>query len=102
MYDLVVMYNGVHVKKTASELENRKRLEAGPGIPGIGSGSMVQESTGPGESRYDTLYYKTTKPGTYQFTIARKSPLSCSDKGVTVKSNTITIVVPKEAATISH
>jgi hypothetical protein len=79
MYDLVVMYNGVRVKKTATELEYGKQMKAGPGGS---SRSLVQESTGPGESRYDTLYYKTTKPGTYQFTVTRRSPLSCSEKGV--------------------
>jgi len=95
MYELEVTHDGVHVKKTASELRYRKRLEAGPPP----SGSLVYEHTGPGESRYDTLYYKTSKPGKYQFTVTRKSPPTCSNEGVTVRSNMLTIVVSKEAAT---
>jgi len=94
MYNLEVVYNGIPVEKTDAEKERRKKLEAGDCHSFSGSGSAVAEHTKPGESRQDILYYNTTKPGTYEITATKETYPGHPEKSVTVKSNTITIVVP--------
>jgi hypothetical protein len=91
IYNLEVVYNGVPMKKTAAELEWKKQHEAG----GC-TGSVTMEATDPGHDRFDTLAYNTLKPGTYEFTLIRETFPGEPEKSVTVKSNTITIVVKPE------
>jgi hypothetical protein len=91
LYNLEVVYNGVPVEKTDAELKWKKQHEAGECY----NGSAVPEQTKPGESRYDTLYYNTIKPGTYEITVTGETFPGEPEKSVTVKSNTLTIVVPE-------
>jgi hypothetical protein len=43
--------------------------------------------------------YPMTEPGTYEFTVSRESDPEHPDQSVTVKSNTLTIVVPESKQT---
>lgn len=92
MYNLEVVFNGVPVEKTEAESARRKQLEAGDCFEG--GGSAVAEHTKPGGTRKDTRYFYTTKPGTYEITATRETFPGHPEKSVTVKSNTLTIVVP--------
>ena len=89
-YNLEVVYDGVPVEKTDAELKWRKQHETGPctGLPRV-------EHTKPGEDRFDTLYYNTTKPGTYEITVTKETSPGQPEKSVTVRSNTLTIEVPE-------
>jgi hypothetical protein len=93
LYNLEVVYNGVPVEKTDAELKWRKQHETG-----MCAGSGRGENTKPGEDRYDTLYYNTTKPGTYEITVTRETFPGEPEKSVTVRSNTLTFVVPGPGA----
>lgn len=92
MYNLEVLYNGVPVKETEAQKERRKKLEAGD--CSHGGGSAVAELTKPGETRQDILYYYTAKPGTYEITATKETFPGHLERSVTVRSNTLTIVVP--------
>ena len=93
MYNLEVVYNGVPVEKTEAEKERRKKLEAGDCFHG--GGSAIAELTKPGETREDILYYYTAKPGTYEITATKETFPGHPEKSVTVRSNTVTVVVPE-------
>ena len=92
LYDIKVVYNGFPVEKTAAQREWRKRMDTGP----CDGGSAIMENTDPGGTRHDTLYYNTPKPGTYEFTVTKETFPGEPEKSVTVRSNTITIVVKPE------
>ena len=92
MYNLEVVFNGIPVEKTEAEKERRKKLEAGDCFHG--GGSAVAELTKPGETRQDILYYYTAKPGKYEITATKETYPGHPEKSVTVRSNTLTIVVP--------
>jgi hypothetical protein len=94
MYSLEVVYNGVPVEKTEAERKWRKKMDAGECY----GGEMI-EHTKPGESRSDTFCYNTTKPGTYEITATRETFPGQPEKSVTVKSNTLTVVVPEPGKT---
>jgi len=94
LYNLEVVYNGVPVEKTDAELKWGKQHETG-----MCSGSGRGENTKPGEDRFDTLYYSTIKPGTYEITVTRETFPGEPEKSVTVRSNTLTIVVPEPGET---
>jgi hypothetical protein len=93
MYDLNVVYNGVPVEDTDAQKKYKKSRESGRC-----SGSYFGGPTDPGKTRQEYFYYDTTKPGTYEFTVTRETFPWNPDKSVTVKSNTITIVVPEPEA----
>jgi hypothetical protein len=90
LYNLRVVYNGVPLEETDKHRNRRKALEQGPC-----NGSNPGRRTKTGESREDRIYYETTKPGTYDFTVEREGFPGNPEKSVTVKSNTLTIVVPE-------
>jgi hypothetical protein len=93
LYNLEVVYNGVPVEKTEAELKWRKDHETG-----MCAGSGGGENTKPGEDRYDTLAYNTIKPGTYEITVTKETFPGEPEKSVTVRSNTLTFVVPEPEA----
>jgi hypothetical protein len=93
-YNLEIVYNGVPVEKTDDELKWRKQHETG-----VCSWLPRAEHTKPGEDRFDTIYYNTTKPGTYEITATRETFPGETKKTVTVRSNTLTIVVPEPEPT---
>ncbi len=92
MYDLAVTYNGVPVEDTEDQKAYKKFRQAGRC-----NGSTGTAPINPGEYRDQILYYNTTKPGTYEFTVSRETFPWDPEKSVTVKSNTLTIVVPEPA-----
>jgi len=46
--------------------------------------------------------YPMTEPGTYELTVSRPSDAEHPEKSVTVKSNTITLVVPEPTTQDEH
>ncbi len=96
LYRLDVVYNGVPQPEPKEKRERREyaeAVEAGK-EPGICEGSSRVRATKPGEYWDETLYYETKNPGTYEFTVEEKSFPKGGGDGVTVKSNTLTLVVP--------
>jgi hypothetical protein len=91
-YNLIVVYNGVPIEEKEEHRKHRKAMEKGPC-----SGSNPGRRANPGQSLEDILYYETTKPGTYEFTVEREGFPGNPDKSVTIKSNTLTITVPESA-----
>ncbi|MGA2217063.1 MAG: hypothetical protein ABSG51_03205 [Terracidiphilus sp.] len=91
MYDLAVTYNGIPVEETDAQKQFKKFRQAGRC-----SGSFASRVVNPGEQQEDNLYYDTTKPGTYEFTVSRETYPWNPEKSVTVKSNTLTFVVKPE------
>ena len=91
LYNLEVVYNGVPVPKTAAELEWRRQHETG-----LCTGSAKKQDTSPGQARYDIVYANASKPGTYEFTVTKETFPAEPEKSVTVRSNTVTIVVKPE------
>jgi len=92
-YNLKVVYNGVPIEEKEEHRKHRKTMEKGPC-----SGSNPGRKAKPGQSLEDTLYYETTKPGTYELTVEREGFPGDPDRSVTVKSNTLTVVVPEPGA----
>jgi len=90
MYNLKVVYDGVPVEETDEERKARKRMESGEC-----EGSAIAQHTNPGEFREDILYYNTMKPGTYEFTATKETAPGEPEKSTTVRSNTISIIVPE-------
>jgi hypothetical protein len=93
MYNLSVVYNGIPVEETDADRKYKKFRQ-----DGRCSGSVVSRLVKPGKSQEDYFYCDTTKPGTYEFTVTRETFPWNPEKSVTVKSNTITIVVPEPEA----
>jgi hypothetical protein len=93
MYDLKVVYNGVPVEDTDAQTKYKKFRQAGRC-----SGSVVGGPINPGKSKEDYIYYDTTKPGTYEFTVTLETFPWNPEKSVTAQSNTITIIVPEPGA----
>lgn len=90
LYQLAVTYNGIPVKEPAEAQRHRKIAESGQCFGGSNPGRNLQ----PGQSRQDHIYYDTFKPGTYEFTVEQNSDPRHPKDNVTVRSNTVTIVVP--------
>ena len=97
MYEMIVLRDGVPAAETDAMRELRRLREAddNPWIP-----KPVTLDTG--ESRTTPLdvsdYYEMTKPGRYQITVTRGTAPFDPPYNITVKSNTITIVVPRGSA----
>jgi hypothetical protein len=96
MYDLLVVYNGVPVEETDAQKKHKEFRKKGRC-----SGSVVARMVKPGKTQEDYFYYDTTKPGTYDFTVTRETYPWDQEKSVTVKSNTLTIVVLEPEADTS-
>jgi hypothetical protein len=92
-YNLKVVYNGVPIEEKEEHRIHRKAMEKGPC-----SGSNPGRRANPGQLLEDILYYETTQPGTYEFKVEREGFPGNPDKSVTIKSNTLTIVVPEPGA----
>lgn len=106
LYRLNVVYNGVLQEEPKERRERREYAEAVQAgkEPGLCEGSQRGRATKPGEYWDETLYYETKNPGTYELTVEEKSFPKGGGDAMTVKSNTLTIVVPPEspAAGNSH
>jgi hypothetical protein len=96
MYQMIVVRNGAPVAETDAMRELRKfrKMEFDPTMR---NPRMLKT----GESWITPLdvsdYYDMTKPGTYQITVLRETEPYAPNYSVTVSSNTITIVVHRQA-----
>lgn len=87
-YKLDVVHDRVSIPEPPEAAKRRKGMEKGPC-----SGSNPGRNLAPGQSRGDYLYYKTQKPGTYEFMVEEETDPEDPAHNVTVKSNTLTVVM---------
>ncbi len=93
-FDASVLYNGVPMEETdaVKQLKAVRKLEK----PCEGSHSGWRIGPG-GEHHYQlnvSEFYDMSKPGTYEITVTRETYPKDPEISVTVRSNTITIIVP--------
>lgn len=98
LYKLSVVYNGVPLDEPEEKRKHREDMERGEAAGGLCFGSNPGHHIKPGEYWKDLIYYRTTKPGTYEFTVEKKTFPQGPGEGVKVKSSTITFVVPESGA----
>lgn len=95
MYDFTVTYNGMPMEETDAVRHLKMTRE----VRNCGSGPRPQRLTRPGESMELELavtdYYDMSRPGVYEITVTKETDPDHPDKSITVKSNTLTIVVPE-------
>ncbi|MGO8786006.1 MAG: hypothetical protein ACLQVL_01305 [Terriglobia bacterium] len=98
LYHVSISFNGVLLAEKDAATRRRGEAEQAafcthePGINPIKPGESFEillELSG---------YYDMSKPGTYEVGVSRETDPDHPDKSVTVKSNTITIVVPEPEA----
>jgi len=101
-YSASVTYNGVPLveqEQAKEKHQNQAKMRLIGCTKGF-AGDMVR----PGDARGDIFVisgrygYNMTQPGTYEVTVSRETDPDDPTKSVTVKSNTITIVVPDPPA----
>jgi hypothetical protein len=102
MYNMIVLRDGVPAQETTA----MRRLRA---YRKVDDNPHIKPTTffKTGESWTDTLdvsdYYDMSKPGNYEITVTRESLPLNPKYSVTVRSNTITVVVPQvSAASAAH
>lgn len=97
LFHISVLYNGVPLEErdTATRMKREAKAKQTP------CRALATNEIRPGQSwtRYLGFAwdYPMCKPGTYEITVSRESNLEHPEKSVTVKSNTLTIVVPEPA-----
>jgi hypothetical protein len=100
LYNISVSYNGV----TLEEKDAAARRLAEQAV--LCTHELGINPIKPGESIYrwfDLAYrYDLSRPGTYEVTISRETDPDHPEKSVTVKSNTLTVVVPEPEAAASQ
>jgi hypothetical protein len=101
LYKLSVVYNGVPVQEPEDVRKSRESVEAAEAKGGLCSGSVPGRHIQPGEHWEDTFAYNTTNSGTYEFTVEEKAFLQEPEKTVTVKSNTVTVIVAESHAGVA-
>ena len=98
MYNLSVNYNGMPMEETDPVRALKKYRKGGGGCT---SGNPVWIIK-PGEYNDDFLsvteFYKMDAPGIYDISVSKETLPDYPDKSVTIKSNTLTIVVPGTAS----
>lgn len=108
-YSIVVLRDGVSVEKRKSKRVTGGTTEENGTRPRIhvtyteaDSCNGVNQGLRPGESVKFPLWvssaYDLTAPGTYEITVTRETDRWDPNKSVTVKSNSLTIVVPESGA----
>ena len=105
--NITVVYNGVNIKMDETKpmvLHFRKHRAQPVPCSGSVSGHEAKPGGGPESSFEDnvdiSLLYDMSKPGTYEITVSKETFPHDPDKSVTVKSNTLTIVVPEAGGPI--
>jgi len=100
-----VVYNGVPLKMdetTPSVIHLRKHQVHPVPCSGSISGHEAQPGGGPEGAFEDNLmisqYFDMSKPGTYEITVSKETFPGHPEKSITVRSNTLTIVVPEPEA----
>jgi hypothetical protein len=106
-YKLVVLRDGLPAEKrrphdqNTEDSPNPKRIER-PLITESDSCHGITRGIDPGKTVKFSLWvsseYDLTAPGTYEITVTRETDRWHPERSVTVKSNTITIVVPEPEA----
>jgi hypothetical protein len=95
LYQISVLYNGVPLKE--KDEAGRLRSEAEAKITYCPQD--LKMSVPPGGTFEDVIWvsgrYDMSEPGTYEITVRRETYPNNRGKHVTVKSNTLTIVVPE-------
>jgi hypothetical protein len=96
VFRISVLYNGALLEE--KDAAARKKREADAKLERCGTKGFEAK---PGDSwtRYLSIVwdYPMCKPGTYEITVSRETDPLHPEKSVTVKSNTLTIVVPEPA-----
>jgi hypothetical protein len=100
VYRVSILYNGLPLEER--DAAARKKREADAKNHPWNCPELAPNGIKPGQSwtRYMGLSwdYPMCKPGTYEITVSRESDLEHPEKSVTVKSNTVTVVVPESDA----
>ncbi len=104
-FNIDVVYNGIPLKmdETTPSVQHLRKHQAHP-VPCSGSisGHEAQPGGGPEGAFEDHLmisqYFDMSKPGTYDITVSKETFPGHPEKSVTVRSNTITIIVPEPEA----
>lgn len=91
-YKFSVILNGVPIEETDEQRKRRKALQDGDCNFGPMNRPKILQ---PGEFEDYSEYYDTREPGTYRFTVEEETFPRHPDEGLTIKSNTITVVIPK-------
>jgi hypothetical protein len=98
LYKLSVVYNGILLDEPEKKRKHREDMERGEAAGGLCFGSNPGRHIQPGEYWEDSIYYRTAKPGTYEFTVEKKTFPQGPGQSVTVKSNTLTMVISESEA----
>jgi hypothetical protein len=97
-YNVSVVYDGVLLEETDAVGRLRKLREGHAPC----NGSLLIRETKPGESLQLPLnltgLYDLSKPGRYEITVTKETEPDHPERNVTVKSNTLTIIVPEPGA----
>jgi len=98
VFYISILYNGLPLKERDTAVRKKREADAKQTPCKVPRSKAVIP---PGESgtRYLNFGwdYPMCQPGTYEITVSRESDLEHPEKSVTVKSNTLTIVVPESA-----
>jgi hypothetical protein len=94
LYKVSVKYNGIALPESEAVTKRREKMEAGEANGGSCDGSNPGEKLKPGESWDDTKYYNAVNPGTYEFSVERKTFPRDPKDSVIVKSNTVMVIMP--------
>jgi hypothetical protein len=89
---LDIVFNGIDVTKDYPQHTGIRGALPCIGIP---SASVLKAR----QSKHGYLTYDVSKPGTYEFAVEQDTFPDDPSKNVTVRSNTITVVVPAAAST---
>ena len=99
LFRVSVFYNGVSMDEKDAAARHRGEAEQAA----FASHELGLNPIKPGESFQVFLdladRYDLSRPGTYEVTVSRETDPDHPEKSVTVKSNTITIVVPEPGET---
>jgi len=96
MYNMIVTYNGDPVPET-DEMKELQRYRTRDCAAGEYPVEIKAGETITFEMEVHT-FYEVRKPGAYDVTVTWETFPREPDKSVTVKSNTITVVVPEPGA----
>jgi hypothetical protein len=95
LYRISAVLDGAPVEESEVARKERADTEAAEAKGGRCEGSNPGRQVAPGEYLENTLYYNAAKPGRYEFTVERRTFPKDPDKSVTIKSNTVTVVMPE-------
>jgi hypothetical protein len=96
LYNVEVLYNSTPLAETKAHQKARKSREAG--VCTHRGGRDID----PGESLDDDVYYDPLKPGRYEFTAEQDTTPHDPKKNATVRSNSLTVIVPESGSTPSN